>query len=141
MTMSRISSILVVAILVTVFAFVSIAQALPVLDGGGGGPWPDGGFQPGQDGGFQPGRIEIPNPLACRDFGCVLVEITKFLYLISFPILTIVILWAAFMLLTAAGNENQLKQAIKALKYAGIGFVILLIAGGIPFILREILGG
>lgn len=133
MTMSRISSILVVAILVTVFAFVSIAQALPVLDGGGGGPGPDGGGQPGE--------FEIPNPLACRDFGCVLVEITKFLYLISFPILTIVILWAAFMLLTAAGNENQLKQAIKALKYAGIGFVILLIAGGIPFILREILGG
>ncbi|MBI1975022.1 MAG: hypothetical protein HYS57_01525 [Parcubacteria group bacterium] len=107
--------------LVTLFQ-VHTALAVPVLADTGGGP------------------ISIPNPLKCDDVACVLGEVAKFLYWIAFPILTIIILWAAFLLLTAAGNENQIKQASAALKYAGIGFIVLLIAGGIPSIIRGILG-
>jgi len=92
------------------------------------------------DGGSSGGSVSLENPLSCPDFNCVLGSIAKFLYWISFPIVTIIILWAAFLFLTAGGKEEQIRQAIRTLQYAGIGFLILLIAGGIPFIIREILG-
>lgn len=112
----------------TVVALLALASG-PVL----------AAFIPGGDSGSG-GSVSLANPLSCPDFNCVLGSIAKFLYWISFPIVTIIILWAAFLFLTAGGKEEQIRHAVRTLQYAGIGFMILLIAGGIPFIIKEILG-
>jgi len=89
----------------------------------------------------QQGGLEIPNPLSCNDIGCALYRIATFLLDIATPILTIMILWGGFQILTAAGNPQKLEQGRKTLQWAIIGFAIVLINWGFASIIREILGG
>lgn len=87
-------------------------------------------------------QISIPNPLdPCRDIGCVLYKIATFLLTIAVPILTIMVLWAGFLYLTAAGDPKKVQMAHKALLWAVIGFAIILINWGFASIIEEILGG
>lgn len=86
-------------------------------------------------------QISIPNPLGCDDVGCVLQRIANFLLIIATPILTIMVLWAGYLFLTSAGNEQKVADARKALVWAVIGFAIVLINWGFASIIKEVLGG
>lgn len=92
-------------------------------------------------GNFASAQISIPNPLGCNDVGCVLQKIASFLLTIATPILTIMVLWAGYLFLTSAGNEEKIREARKALLWAVIGFAIVLINWGFASIVEEILGG
>lgn len=85
--------------------------------------------------------LELPNPLRCRDIPCLLRAIADFLLLVAIPILTIMVLWAGFLYLTAGGDPQRVQAAHKALLWAVIGFAIVLINWGIANIIEEILGG
>lgn len=89
------------------------------------------------------GGISIPNPLGpnCEDVGCVLQRIAGFLLLIATPILTIMVLWAGFLLLSSGGDPKRVQAGQKALLWAVIGFAIILINWGFASIVEEILGG
>lgn len=86
------------------------------------------------------GAITIPNPLDCPDIGCVLQRIASFLFMIATPILTIMVLWAGFLFMTSAGNDQKIADARKVLFGAVIGFAIVLINWGFASIVSEILG-
>ncbi|MEK7606136.1 MAG: pilin [Patescibacteria group bacterium] len=50
------------------------------------------------------------------------------LFKISIPLVTILFLWAGFLLITAGGNPGRMEQAKSIFKNAGIGFIIALSA-------------
>jgi hypothetical protein len=88
-----------------------------------------------------PGVFEIPNPLKCGDIPCVLDEIASFLFWLATPILTIMVLWAAFLFLTSGGDPNRVRAARNTLIWAAVGFAVVFINKGIALIIKEILGG
>ena len=90
--------------------------------------------------------LTIPNPLDPTNQGNVTIatllsRVTDFLVLIAVPLLTLAILYAAFQMITARGNEEQFKLGKKVLLYAVIGFAILLVSEGLIKLIESILVG
>ena len=59
-----------------------------------------------------------------------------------FVILAVIFLiWAAFLYLTAAGNDTKVGKAKNALIYAIIAIIVALLAGSLTSLLENVLGG
>ncbi len=84
--------------------------------------------------------IKIKNWLGSDTFADIAKSIAGFLYTVGLIFAVLMILWAAFLFITSAGNEDRVTQARKAILWAVIGLVILLLAGGITTLLSSILG-
>jgi len=74
-----------------------------------------------------------------KDIGTLLSKIIDFLIYLAIPVSTILIIYAGFLYLTSAGNEQKIKTAQKALIWALVGFAVVLIASSVPGIIKEIL--
>ncbi len=98
------------------------AQTQPVPAGGGGG-------------------VEIPNPLIVGTFQALVERIARYLFQIGIPIAVIMIIYAAFLYLTASGNPEKISKAHKTLIYALVGLAILFLAWGLTSLVKELLGG
>ena len=82
---------------------------------------------------------QICNPLKYGTIQEIINTIASFLFTISIPIVTIMVLYGAFMLLTSGGNEERIKTGRKVILWAIIGFVVMLIAGGMTELTKSIL--
>ncbi|MFH1759395.1 MAG: pilin [Patescibacteria group bacterium] len=60
---------------------------------------------------------------------------------IIFVIAVIMVLWAAYLYVTASGNSEKVGQATKTIIYAVIGIAVALLAFGIVPIVSSLLGG
>ena len=83
--------------------------------------------------------VTIINPLRCGDFQCVADAVARGLMLMAIPIVSIMVLWGGFNILTAGGNPEKLATGKKTVLYAVIGFAIVLVAQGVRFIVVELL--
>lgn len=81
--------------------------------------------------------VGIDNPLKFDDLTSLLVFIGTQLYYISIPIVTIMILYGAFQILTAGGEPDKIQTGKRTIWYAVIGFVIVLLAGGVSDLIKS----
>jgi hypothetical protein len=113
------------------FGFASLAFAQGPTPPGPGGPTPPPG------GG---GAINLPNPLACDDVQCVVQNIVRGILVIVTPIVVIMVLIGAFQILTAGGSPERVTKGRNTIFYAVVGYAIVLVAQGLVFIIKEVLG-
>ncbi len=86
--------------------------------------------------------VEIPNPLgSTSDIPTLIDKIATWLLGIGSTIAVIVILWAAFLFMTAGGNKERVTKARQTLWYAIIGLTVLLLAKGVTSIVENFLSG
>lgn len=97
---------------------------------------PGSGAVPGKTGGF-----ELPNPLGAQTITDLVDGIAGYLIVIATPIVTIMILYAAFQILTAGDNPEKLKTAKQIILWTCVGYAIILISKGITLIIKDLLGG
>ena len=107
--------------------------------GGGGTGGNTGSSTGGNTGGNAGGGIQLPNPLRCDDVECVRNSILKAVQTIGWYLVSIMILWGGIQILTAAGNPEKLAQGKRTILYAVIGFVILLLAASVTFVIQSLL--
>ena len=93
------------------------------------GQFPSSGLIPGSG---------IENPLNFDTLTDLLIAVSKWLFKIAIPIVTIMILYGAFQMLTAAGNPEQFSKGKRTILYAIIGLVVVLIASGIPDLIKQL---
>ena len=91
-----------------------------------------------------PGVIP-PSPLSSpiespADVVTTLDTISGWLFTIFFALAIVFLVYAAFLYLTAGGNETRVGSAKGVLIYAIVAIVVALIAGGIPLFVSGILG-
>ena len=110
--------VLAVVVLLTAFSGVVLAQ---------GTNEPGGGFT-------------IPNPLTCANFQDCLQRIIQGLIILAAPVVVVMVVVGAYQILTSAGNPEKVSGAKKTIIYAVIGFAIILLAQGLVFILRDLIG-
>ena len=67
--------------------------------------------------------------------------LANFLYNVAISICAIIIVYAGFLFITSAGNQQKVQTAQKALTWALIGLAVVLIAGFVPDIIKGILYG
>ncbi len=88
----------------------------------------------------------LTNPLACPQAGnapadslqACAVRVINFLTIIATPIVSIMVLYGGFLMITAAGEPEKFSQGRKTLLYAAIGFAVVLLANGVAGIIQNI---
>lgn len=88
--------------------------------------------------------IKFPNPLGnCAPTGnqlqCVIYLIIDKLILLSIPIVSALVIFAAYQIMTSAGDPEKFKTGTKTLLYTAIGFAIILASKGVALLLQDIL--
>lgn len=85
-------------------------------------------------------KIELTNPLSCEDATCVVQKIINGIFVLSIPITVLMILVGAFQILTSGGQEEKFKSGKNTIKWAVIGFGLVIISLGLVNIILEFLG-
>ena len=90
----------------------------------------------------QSASLNITNPLGeVNDVTTLVGSIINFLIILAIPITAILIVYAGFLYITSAGNDEKVKTAQKALIWALVGFAVILVASSVPTIIEEFLSG
>lgn len=82
----------------------------------------------------------LPNPLKIKTVEDLLKGISNFLLQISVPIATLMIVYGAFQILTAAGNPDKFSSGKKTILYAVIGLAIILLFKVITALIGKLIG-
>lgn len=85
-------------------------------------------------------NITLENPLKITSISALINNIAGYLIIIAAPIAVLMILVAAFQIMSAGGNEEKVKNGKKTILYAVVGFAIILISKGIALIVKQLLG-
>ena len=109
--------IIAIAILLALASFFVFEIAMANTHSGGGG---------------------LENPLGDCNLPCLAGKITKFLFIISIPIVSIMVLVGGLQMMTAGGNPEKFLSGKKTILYAAIGFVVVLLADQVPKILQNL---
>ena len=83
--------------------------------------------------------ISLPNPLASDNFEDFITSLIRSLTVIASPILVLMIVWGGFTFVVSGGKPEKAKKGRDIIKYAIIGFAIIVFAWIIVAILRGIL--
>ena len=107
---------------------------------GSGDTGGDGTIGDGEGGeGTIDGNIGLVNRLSFESIEDLLDKIADILFTYSIPLLVIMIIIGAFYLLTAGGSPDKISTGKKIITWAIIGFVVILIAGSIASLIRNLL--
>ena len=87
------------------------------------------------------GPLKLSNPLGTENIMDVINSVLNYLIYISVPILAFFILWGGFQILTARDDPEKVKNGKATIKWAVLGFAIILISKGVALILLTILKG
>lgn len=82
---------------------------------------------------------EVCDPLKGATFAEVIARFTGFMFLISIPIVGIMILYGAFLMLTSLGEVDKYQKGKDVIKWAIVGFVVVAISGGVASIIQSLL--
>jgi len=84
--------------------------------------------------------LVIPNPLRKTSTIWELIDgLLKIAFNLAIPITVGVVIYAGYLYITSLGNEKKIQQAHKALIWGLIGFGTILIAKGIPALIKNFL--
>ena len=81
--------------------------------------------------------VGIPNPLGLTDIFELLDSIMGFIFLFSIPAAIIMLMYAGFMYITSAGNAKNIPAIAKIVQYTLIGFIVVLLAKGIVYVVKD----
>ncbi len=108
---------------ILMLTYASVAYAQP----GAGDPPAGGG-----------GSVRLSNPLGVDNLQTVLERAVPLVIPLAASVVTIMVLYGAFLMLFSAGNEEKVSQGRKTILYAAIGFFVVLVASSIPALIRSI---
>jgi len=87
------------------------------------------------------GGLSITPPAGLPTDVCTLLaNVTDFLLLVVAPLAGLMILWAAFQILTAAGDPTKFATGKRTIVYALIGLGVVILSKGIVAIIIGLLG-
>lgn len=81
--------------------------------------------------------ITLPNPLGVTNITDLIGKIIDLLIVFALPVVIVMIVWAAYLFMTSAGDPAKLTTARNALLWTVVGYAILLIAKGIGLIIQN----
>ena len=82
----------------------------------------------------------IINPLKCNTIEeCIDRVITLILY-VATAVMPILIIYAAFLYMTSAGNPEKVGRAGKTIWYTVVGYAIILFSKAFVYIIKDIVG-
>jgi len=77
----------------------------------------------------------MENPITATSLDLLITNFIDLLRTISFPLGIVIVIIAAYLFVTSAGNEEQLKTAKRTILYLFIGFLFIILAKAIAEII------
>jgi hypothetical protein len=74
----------------------------------------------------------------CDNILCVVGGIIRLVRIIATPLVVLVVLYGAFLILTAGAKPDNLKRGREVIWYAIIGYVLVLAAGGLTILIQSL---
>lgn len=123
--------IYLVLMVASLFIVTHASAQLPVGDGTStpGGGTPGGGTS-----------VTLPNPLGVSNVNDLIGKIIDGLIVFATPVAAAMVVWAAYLFMTSAGEPDKITTARNALLWTVVGYAILLLAKGIGLIITNFLG-
>jgi len=75
-----------------------------------------------------------------NDFLDVFQTVTDWIFTFAMVITVLMIIWASFLYITAGGDEKNVEKAKSTITYAVVGFIIAILAKGIPYLIASFFG-
>src|SRR6056297_830673 len=72
--------------------------------------------------------LDVPNPLGIYSVSQLIEKVVQFIYIIAIIGAPLLIVIAAFLRMTAAGQEDKIKKSNAIMKWTLIGFVVILLS-------------
>lgn len=85
-------------------------------------------------------EIEIPNPLKYNSFEELILNIIQFLFMLAIPVVALIIVIAAFILLTSGGEVKKVEQARNIIIWAIVGLIIIFLSFAIVDFIKKAIG-
>lgn len=123
------AAVIVAVAILLLFTYVGIVIAQTERGGGGGASEPGGGGT----------STRIPNFLGFEKIEDVVNAVFEKLLPLATVAVLVMVLWAAYILLFSAGNPKLVERAKQTLLWTVVGYAIILLGGGLGYILKEIL--
>lgn len=99
---------------------------------------PDSVFSPIGDFVNSPANFDIFNPLGITSLEGLLQRVINGLLIIATPLVVIMILWSAYLFITAAGDLKKIQQARETILWTVVGYGILFLASGIVYVIKDL---
>jgi hypothetical protein len=80
----------------------------------------------------------LPNPLGISTVGELVDKLSTALITLAVPVVTGMIIWGAWKIASAGNDPKRFKDGGDIIKYAAIGFCLLLLASGITSIIQSL---
>ncbi len=85
--------------------------------------------------------FKIENPIAANDLGGIIDMVVKNIIVLVIPVAVVMIVWAGFNFLTAAGNTAKIQKGKEILKWTVIGLAIIFFGSGFIELINSIVAG
>lgn len=89
----------------------------------------------------QDGTVKIDNPLGGTTFTDLIGKVITAVLTIAAPVAVLMILIGAFQIMTANGSEESVTSGKNTIKYAIIGFTVIVLSQVAVSIIRSVLEG
>ncbi len=83
----------------------------------------------------------IDNPLKAESIQDLIANLSGYILGIATSLLVLVVVWSGFQLLLHSDEPGARRAALDRIKWAAIGFGIMLLAGGVVSFVKGFLGG
>jgi len=87
-----------------------------------------------------PSPTSLPNPISATSFADLIGDIITWIVNIGVSVAVIMIVYSALLFMTAAGSEEKVSKAKKALTWSLIGLAVLLSSRALIELIKNILG-
>jgi len=85
--------------------------------------------------------IELKNPLAAKTLEEAIDALINFFFYLAFALAPLMIIYAAFLILTAGGRAEQINKGKTIILWTLIAIAIVLLAKGLPLVIKGAMGG
>lgn len=84
---------------------------------------------------------DLPNPLGTNaTFGTIITSIINWANAIAIPLTALMVVIAGYLYLTGGGSPERITRAHRALVWAMIGLVVIILSSSVVAILRNVFG-
>jgi len=86
------------------------------------------------------GSVCYCNPLSGDGLSSIIDPIIGFIFKISVVVVPVLVIYGAFMIITAAGDAEKIKQAKQIIFWTLVGFIIVLLSRGMSDLIEVLIG-
>jgi hypothetical protein len=86
------------------------------------------------------GRVCMCNPLTSDTLEDLIAKVISFIFMVATVIFPLMVVLAAFLYTTSAGNPSNIERAKNILIYSSVGYGMVILAHALVYVIKNVIG-